>query len=79
MTIMTRTRPVVKPTRVGPRREATFGEGLEDQPGLCCPIDQRPLPMINGQGLTSEELDRVCRAKARAWHSYATDLSLIHI
>ena len=72
MTIMTRTRPMVKPTRVAPRREAKFAEGLEER-GLCCPIDRRPLPMINGQGLTSEEFDRVNRAKNRAWHAYAVD------
>ncbi|WP_422930867.1 hypothetical protein [Singulisphaera sp. PoT] len=72
MTIMTRTRPTVKPTRRSPRIDRPFGEGLEER-GLCCPIDQRPLPKINGQGLTSEEFDRVNRAKNRAWHAYAVD------
>ncbi|WP_422927005.1 hypothetical protein [Singulisphaera sp. PoT] len=71
MTIMTRTRPVVKPTRVAPRREAAFGEGLEDQPGLSCPIDQRPLPTIQGVGLTGEESRRVNGARNRAFAEYA--------
>ncbi|WP_422928569.1 hypothetical protein [Singulisphaera sp. PoT] len=61
-----------KPARRSDRPSRPFGEGLEDR-GLCCPIDQRPLPMINGQGLTQSERWRVNGAQNRAMSSYAFD------
>ncbi|WP_422928588.1 hypothetical protein [Singulisphaera sp. PoT] len=72
MTIMTRTRPMVKPTRRSPRIDAPFAEGLEER-GLCCPIDRRPLPTIDGVGLEAGELARLGRARTRAMAAYAKD------
>ena len=72
MTIMTRTRPMVKPTRRSPRIDTPFAEGLEER-GLCCPIDRRPLPTIDGVGLEAGELARLGRARTRAMAAYAKD------
>lgn len=66
-----RLRPT-KPVRVAPRPDAPFGEGLEER-GLCCPIDQRPLPTINGQGLEQREFWRINGAQNRAMASYGFD------
>ncbi|WP_422928334.1 hypothetical protein [Singulisphaera sp. PoT] len=70
--VITISRPAVKPTRKSPRPDRPFGEGLlPDETPLSCPIDQRPLPNINGSGLTCEESRRINGAKNRAFAEYA--------
>lgn len=71
----------VRPVRVSPRSAEPFASGLEEH-GICCPIDQRPLPTVDGVGLTSEEFRRVTGAENCAWAAYAFDCpqaSLIEI
>ncbi|WP_422928592.1 hypothetical protein [Singulisphaera sp. PoT] len=60
-----------KPTRRSDRPARPFGEGLEER-GLSCPIDQRPLPTIQGVGLTCEESRRINGARNRAFAEYAS-------
>jgi len=63
---------LVRPVRVTPPSTEPFGSGLEEH-GLCCPIDQRPLPTVDGVGLTKEEAWRVTGAENRARAAYAHD------
>ncbi|WP_422931419.1 hypothetical protein [Singulisphaera sp. PoT] len=62
----------IKPTRVAPHHNRPFAEGiLPEVAPLSCPIDQRPLPNINGSGLTCEQSRRINGAKNRAFAEYA--------
>lgn len=67
----------IRETRVAPRPHVRM-----EYPGLSCPIDQRPLPTIEGVGLEAYELRRVQWARNRAEAAFSlgcdpSDLDLV--